>query len=249
MVFSNDNKIIIQNDYEEKSWSAYKTWKYHPTKKWDDSSVKGLLKNKYSMGRRHGSGRSKNVSTKENMNFIEELICSGEGRPHTHLAPRKITEQTEISRSSIRRMKKKRNLKQFKRLKTPQVSKETGKRKESRASSLRDKPESNIRMIEKAVWQDERDFTLEVPVNLQNDHVYAKGKKSDIPDESLLSSTNKMSRKVMVSAAILWYGVTKPFFVNKNGIKVNKENYCRHLRKELFPAIEKVVKLDDWIFA
>ena len=53
----------------------------------------------------------------------------------------------------------------------------------------------------------------------------------------------------MVSAAILWYGVTKPFFVNKNGIKVNKENYCRHLRKELFPAIEKVVKLDDWIFA
>ena len=39
------------------------------------------------------------------------------------------------------------------------------------------------------------------------------------------------------------------FFVNSNGIKVNKENYYRHSRKELFPAIEKVVKRDDWIFA
>ena len=47
---------------------------------------------------------------------------------------------------------------------------------------------------------------------------------------------------------MLWCNQTF-FFVNNNGIKVNKENYCRHLRKELFPAIEKVVKRDDWIFA
>lgn len=53
----------------------------------------------------------------------------------------------------------------------------------------------------------------------------------------------------MVSAAISWYGVTKPFFVNSNGIKVNKENYCRRLRKELFPAMDKVVRRDDRIFA
>ena len=53
-----------------------------------------------------------------------------------------------------------------------------------------------------------------------------KEKKSDDPDENLLASTNKMSRKVMVSAAISWYGATKPFFVNENGIKVNTENYC-----------------------
>ena len=58
-------------------------------------------------------------------------------------------------------------------------------------------------------------------------------------------------------AAISWYGVTKPFFVNNNGNKENKENnmevnkgnYCRHLRKELLPVIEKIVKCNDWIFA
>ena len=42
-------------------------------------------------------------------------------------------------------------------------------------------------------------------------------KKSDVPDENLFASTNKMSRKVMVSTAISWYGAMKPFFVNENG--------------------------------
>ena len=66
-------------------------------------------------------------------------------------------------------------------------------------------------------------FTLEVPVNPQNDRVYGKGKKSDIPDKNLLCSTKKMSKKVMVSTAILLYCVIKPFFVDDNGIEVNKK--------------------------
>ena len=46
-----------------------------------------------------------------------------------------------------------------------------------------------------------------------------------------------MYKKVMVSTAISsWYSVTKPFFVNNNGIKVN-------LRKELFPAIENLLNV------
>ena len=81
-------------------------------------------------------------------------------------------------------------------------------------------------MIEKTVWQDEKDFTLDVPVNLKNDRVYGKGTKSDVPVENLFASTNKMSRKFMISAAISWYGATKPFLENDNGITVNKENYC-----------------------
>ena len=39
-------------------------------------------------------------------------------------------------------------------------------------------------MIEKAFEQDEKDFTLEVPVNLQNDRIYGEGKKSHISDEN-----------------------------------------------------------------
>ena len=56
-----------------------------------------------------------------------------------------------------------------------------------------------------------------------------------------------MSKKVMEPATISWYGVIKHFLVNDNGIKVNKDSFCLHLRKELFLAIEKIVKRDDWI--
>ena len=118
-------------------------------------------------------------------------------------------------------------------------------RRYARAIALDKKFERNTRMIEKTVWQD---VTLHVPFNLQNDQVYGTGKKSDVPDENLFASTIKMSRKVIVSTVISWYGATKPFCVNENGIKVNKENYCKHLKKQLFPAIKKLVKRDDWIF-
>ena len=64
-------------------------------------------------------------------------------------------------------MAKKRNLKQFKRLETPKMDEgNRNRRGTTRASSLRERFENNIRMIEKIVWQGEKDFTPEVPVNL-----------------------------------------------------------------------------------
>ena len=57
-----------------------------------------------------------------------------------------------------------------------------------------------------------------------------------------------MSKKVMVSAGLTWQGITKPFFVDGHWIEVNSVNYHNHLRKEHFPAIEKLVNRDDWVF-
>ena len=37
--------------------------------------------------------------------------------------------------------------------------------------------------------------------------------------------------------------------MTENGIKANKENCCKHLKKkQLFPATKKLVKRDEWIF-
>ena len=58
-----------------------------------------------------------------------------------------------------------------------------------------------------------------------------------------------MSKRVVVSTPALYYGGTKHFFEKNNGINVNKENYWRLQRTELFPDIEKVVERDDQIFA
>ena len=102
-------------------------------------------------------------------------------------------------------------------------------------------------MIEKTVFQDKKYFTLGVTVNLQDDD--GEEKKSDIFHENQFSLTKRMFQKVIVSAAISWYGVTKPFFINKNGVKINRGNYCQHFLKKLFSTIEIAVKRDDWIFA
>ena len=64
------------------------------------------------MDRKNSLGQPRIVSTKENMDLIEVLVWLQEDQPHTHLAPRKIAEQTGTSRSSL----------QFKCLKTPQIS-------------------------------------------------------------------------------------------------------------------------------
>ena len=110
IVFSKEDKIIIKNDYEETGWSAYKIWKDHSLKNWTYTSVKRLLKHFKDSGiinRKEGSGRPRSVTTEKNTDLIEELICPQKEAPRTRLGPRKIAEQTGISRLSIRRLIKK----------------------------------------------------------------------------------------------------------------------------------------------
>ena len=79
---------------------------------------------------------------------------------------REIEKNTGISRSFMRRMVKTKGLKQFKRLKTQQMSKRTRERTTERAGALTERIGTNSRNIEKCVWQDEKDFILEVLLNL-----------------------------------------------------------------------------------
>ena len=98
MVFSKEDKMIIQNGYEEKGWSAYKIWKDHSSKNWTYTSIKQLLKrfkDSATMNRKEGSGRPRSVATEENTALIEELICSQEEAPHKHLPPRKLLNKLE----------------------------------------------------------------------------------------------------------------------------------------------------------
>ena len=155
MVFSKEYKIIIQKDYEEKRWSAYKTWKELSSKNWTYTSVKRLLKcfkESGIMNRKEGSGRPRLVTREENTDFIEELICSQEEARYTHLAPRKIVKQTGISRSSIRATIKRRNFRQFKRVKISEMNGGCRNRRCAHAIALAKKFERNTRMIDKTVW-------------------------------------------------------------------------------------------------
>lgn len=251
MVFSYDDKVIIRNDIDEYGLNAYQIWSRHKQKLWTYTSIKNIVKRYKETGtmqRKKGSGRPRTTRTEKNEETVEELICSQEDEPHSHLAPRQIEKAEGISRSSVVRITREKDINNFKRTKTNAMNEGARERRVQRSINLREKFEKNQRFIEKAVWQDEKDFPLDIPVNTQNDRVYYKGKKSDVPNENLNKATKRMSKKVMVSAGLCYHGATKPFFVNNQGLKVNAINYHKHLEKQLFPAIEKVVKRNDWVF-
>ena len=103
------------------------------------------FKDSGTMNRKEGSGKPRSVTTEENTDLIEELICSQEEAPHTYLikylthTPRKIVEQTGINRSSIRRMIKRRNFRQLKRVKTAEMNDGYRNRRYARAIALAEK--------------------------------------------------------------------------------------------------------------
>ena len=66
--------------------------------------------------------------------------------------------------------------------------------------------------------------------------------------ERLYSEGNKFLKKVMVSAVITWKGVSQPFFIGGNGIKVNGASYLKHLRDDLIPAAEAMRLNKDFTF-
>ena len=88
------------------------------------------------MDRQPGSGRPVTVTAEENEELVGDLIDSQEENPGTHLSPREIEKVNSISRTSVRRMVKRRDLKQFKRVKTPRMSSTTQQRRTERAGAL-----------------------------------------------------------------------------------------------------------------
>ena len=131
--------------------------------------------------------------------------------------------------SSVHHLVKKKNLYCYKRLKTPQMNSACRKRRAERAGKFVQR--FSIHSLPRLVFQDESDFSLQVPTNHQNNRVYFNGPKNDVQPERLYSKENKFL-KVKVSAVITWKGVIQPFFIGGNGIKVNGASYLKHLRDE-----------------
>ena len=52
----------------------------------------------------------------------------------------------------------------------------------------------------------------------------------------------------MVSAVITWKGVSQPFFIGGNGIKVNGVSIMKHLCDDLIPAAEAMDRNKDFAF-
>ena len=97
------------------------------------------------------------------------------------------------------------------------------------------------------ILTDEKDFTLEVARNWQNDRVYGK-RKRDIAPNRLYHETSRFTKKVMVSAGVSLKGKTRIHFIDTERTKVNSESYKNLLEIGLLPDCRRLYPNGDWVF-
>ena len=110
--------------------------------------------------RKVGSGRPRSARSAANRDTVGNEILSQEDQPGTHKSQRKLATQMNIGQSSVSRIVKDLGLKSYRRI---QVS-----RKYVENSMI----DTSHVMCKKIVFTDEKDFTLEIVKNCQNDRVY-----------------------------------------------------------------------------
>lgn len=202
-----------------------------PSRKWKKSTLNDLIRKIDKTGtadRAPGSGRPRSVRTQDNIQVVEELVCSQEGQAGMSKSPREIARETGISYSSIRRIvKKDLHLKTFRRRKVQLLSDADKKKRLDACRRL--KVRMTADKVARTWFSDEKVFTVQTPTNAQNDRVYAAvSAKRDVPPERLLKGRKHFSQSVMVSVAVSKRGKTSLVFVQP-GAKINSTYYCDHV--------------------
>ena len=95
--------------------------------------------------------------------------------------------------------------------------------------------------VKKIAFQDEKDFTIEVPSNRQNNRIYIRGKKAEVHQSRLYHQANRQSVKLVVSCCLF----TK---VLLSLPKITGVYYTKHLERDLLPECAKLYPDDDYIF-
>ena len=156
--------------------------------------------------------------------------------PGTHNSIRQIATQISISKSSVHRLVKKKNLHCYKHLKTPQINSACCKR---RANVL----ESFFNIFPSTVYHGlcfkmRKSF----PFKYQ---LIAKTTKFLSMVPRMMCNRNACTAKETSFRKRLWYpkGV-----IGGNGIELNGASYLKHLHDDLIPAVEAMYLNEDFTF-
>ena len=219
-----------------------------PGKKWPRQSVNRLVKKIEDTGstsRQSGSGRPRTACTDGNKDNVEGMCQSQEDLPGTHHQQRKIARELGVSQSSVSKLAHKLKLKAYKRIRVSRRDKKVRSKRKTRCRLLLNR--ITAEKVKNIMFTDEKDFTLEVARNRQNDRVYGK-RKRDIAPSRLYHETSRFTKKVMVSAGVPWKGKTRIQFIDTECTKVNNENYKNLLEIGLLPDCRRLYPNGNWIF-
>ena len=106
----------------------------------------------------------------------------------------------------------------------------------------------NDTSLSQPAFKDDKDFTVQVKTNCQNNRVYSKGLKCCVRPRRSFNKENKFSVKVMVSPAISWKGVILSFFPGEKRLKRSENLYLEHLQNEMIAPLEELFPNNVSIF-
>lgn len=243
-----NDKMRIQT-LREQGYGAKAICKAYPNKGWSLSTVSKICKRVDERGsaaeRKVGSGRPRTARTEENIDAVDDLICSQENRPGTSKSTRQIALQLQISERSVRNIAHKDlGLKSFKRVPVQVITDATMTKRLERCKCLLGRlTEAKCKRV---FFTDEKAFYLDPPVCSQNNRVWSAGRKRDIAPQRLLLQRAKFSQHLMVSAGVCFSGKGKLNFV-AHKVKINADHYTRTLLPQLLNDC-RVLLGDDFIF-
>lgn len=218
-----------------------------PNKHWNRRAVDRAIKRLEITGsieyQKHGAPRT--VTTAANQEAAEIILLSQDDQPGSHLSHRHAAHHLNISRRSVQRLAKRAGIKSFKRINATRISLTVRNKRIKRCRYLY--RYFNCNDVKYMCFQDEKDFTLEVPSNRQNNRVNSTGRKMDIPPERLYHEQSRFSLKLMVSCCVSWNDKTQIFFVNPQETKVTSAVFVEHLERDLLPACETLYPHGDYI--
>ena len=248
MVFSDSDRAVIEACFREKGWRGARIVKEFPVKKWSRQSVNRLvkkIKDTGSTSRQSGRSRPRTACTDENKDNVEDMIQSQEDLPGTHHPQRKIARELGVSQSSVSRLAHKLKLKAYKQIRFSTRDEKVRNKRKTRCRLLLNR--FTAEKVKNIIFTDEKDFTLEVARNWQNDWVYGKWKR-DIAPNRLYHEASRFTKKVMVSAGVSWKGKTRIHFIDTERTKVNSESYKNVLEIGLLPDCRWLYLNGDWVF-
>ena len=248
MVFSDSDRAVIETCFREKGWCGARIVKEFPRTQLSRQSVNRLVKkieDTSSTSRQSGSGWPRTACTDENKDNVEDMIQSQEDLPGTHHPQRKIARELGVSQSSVSRLAHKLKLKAYKRIRVSRRDEKVRSKRKTRCRLLLNR--FTAEKVKNIIFTDEKDFTLEVARNRQNDRVYGKQKR-DIAPSRLYHETSRFTKKIMVSAGVSWKGKTRIHFIDTERTEVNSESYKNLLEIGLLPDCRRLYPNGDWVF-
>ena len=249
MPFSSEDKVIVKHYVMDKGYGYKRILKEFPDKNWSLGGLKKLIKRikdrEGDLARKKGSGENNPKKLPDEvLEEVEDLICSQENEPNTHLSQNAIARQLNVHQSTISRAAKKRGLKPFKKVKTQALTEANKEKRLARCRRLlrvltREK-------VSKTFFTDEKIFQMEPPHNRHNDRVYARNQK-DISDERLHRTKSAFPQSVMISAGVSTTSKTPIYFVEP-GVKVNAAYYQESILSKMLPDMHRLSNGDDFVF-